>query len=321
MNRRAIAVLAVIFGSFFLLFLIFLSLAYMAMQGDMRSSGFTGGPLIGVLELRGQIGDSERGIDGSREAEQLRKLAADSEIKALVVRIDSPGGAVAPSQELWSEIRRIREKEGKPVVCSMGNLAASGGYYIAVACDRIVANPGTLTGSIGVITQLMEARQLVEAAKLVPHTLTTGAYKDAGNPMREFTEVDAAFFQQLLTNIHQQFMDAVAEGRNLDEEKVRELSDGRVFTGLQAKENGLVDELGNFRDALNLAMELAGVEGEPDLVYPERSKESLLRELLWAGARGTGIELVRGVVEGVEGSVQQRANMPQLLAPGLESVR
>lgn len=316
MNRRAVAVLSVIFGGFFLLFVVFLSLAYMAMRGDTRSSS-TGGPKIGVVELTGQIGDPDRGIEGHREAEQIRKLAGDDSIRALVVRIDSPGGSVAPSQELWAEILRVRNEEEKPVVCSMGNLAASGAYYIAVACDSIVANPGTLTGSIGVITQIFEARELVEAAKLVPHTMTTGVYKDAGNPMREFTQVDEAYFEQLLQNIHQQFIEAVASGRNMELERVRPLADGRVFTGLQAKEFGLVDELGNFRDAVLLAMQLAEVEGEPDLVYPERDKNFIFRELFRVGARSVGRDLVHGLFDGFDAVVNQRGSAPQYRAPGL----
>lgn len=316
MNRRAIAVLAAIFGGFFLLFIVFLSLAYMAVRGETSfSSGSATGPKIGVVELKGQIGDSDRGIEGHREAEEIRKLAEDDSIKALVIRIDSPGGAVAPSQELWTEIRRARTVHEKKVVCSMGSLAASGGYLIAVACDRIVANPGTLTGSIGVITQFFEARELVAAAKLVPHTLKTGLYKDAGNPMREFTQVDEAFFEQLIGNIYDQFVEVVAEGRNMTVEQVRPLADGRVFTGAQAKELGLVDELGNFRDAVTLAMQMAEVEGEPNLVYPERGSQFMWRELLRGGARSVGRELVEGVFDGVQ-AVGQGATAPQYRAPG-----
>lgn len=306
MNRRALLVLAAVFGGFFLLFLVFLGLAWSAMSGQ-RSFGGGTGPRVGVIELSGQIGDKERGIEGRREAEEIRELAQDDSIRAMVVRIESPGGAVAPSQEIWAAIKQAREKGGKKVVCSMGQLAASGGYYIAVACDRIVANPGTLTGSIGVITQLFEARELVQAAKLVPHVLKTGTYKDSGSPLREFTEEDERYLRQLIGDIYEQFVAAVAEGRGMTVEQVRPLADGRVFTGAQAKESGLVDELGNFRDAVNSAMALAELEGEPRLVYPERRREFSLRQLLSGGARVFGRELVEGALDGLGSTLQPGA--------------
>lgn len=314
MNRRAAVVLALVFGGFFVLFLAFLGIAWMAVQGKESSLGATGGPKIGVVELTGTIGDHERGIQGRREAEQIRKFARDETIKALVIRIDSPGGAVAPSQEIWEEIKRTRTK--KKVVCSQGNLAASGGYYISVACDEIVANAGTLTGSIGVISQFFDASELLGVAKLQQTTLKTGALKDSGSPLRDFNEEDRAYFTKLLNDIFDQFLEAVAEGRKKKVEEIRPYADGRVFTGKEALALGLVDRIGNFRTAVDRTMELAGLEGEPELVYPDKEERFPFLELLRDGASAAGTGLARGAVQGaarasgLEGGVL-------LLAPGL----
>lgn len=315
MNRRAALVLATVFGGFFLLFLVFLALAWAALNKDSRRASVGGsGPKIGIVEVEGTIGDSENGVDGKREAEELREFAEDDDIEAIVVRIDSPGGAVAPSQEIWAEIKRSREK--KKVLCSMGNLAASGGYYIAVACEEIVANPGTLTGSIGVISQFFDASEWLTAAKLEETTLKTGPFKDSGSPLREFNEQDQAYFNELLNDIYLQFIQAVADGRKLSLDEVRPLADGRVYTGVQAQKLKLVDSLGNFRAAVDRVMELAGLEGEPQLVYPEDEGQFAFLKYLQGGARAAAREAVQGAVEGVAASAVSRTGV-LLLAPQL----
>jgi protease-4 len=316
MNRRAALVLATIFGGFFLLFLVFLMLAFAALRKDAPMSAIRvgGGPKIGVVEIVGTIGDGENGVDGKREAEQLRTFAKDDSIEAVVVRIDSPGGAVAPSQEIWQEIKRTREK--KKVLCSMGNLAASGGYYIAVACEEIMANPGTLTGSIGVISQFFDASEWLPFAKLEATTLKTGALKDSGSPLRDFSEEDRVYFNGLLEDIFGQFLQAVAEGRRKSVDEIRPLADGRVFTGVQAQKLGLVDSLGNFRMAVDRVMELAGLEGDPQLVYAEEADEFEFLKYFRGGARAVARDAVEGAVDGITASAGARTGI-LLLAPAL----
>jgi protease-4 len=300
MNRRATVILSVVFGGFFLLFLGFVTVAFVAVhQAGGKRFSFKGpatGPKIGVVELKGTIGD-EKGVQGSREAEQIREFAQDDDIKAIVIRINSPGGAVAPSQEIWEEINRSREK--KKVVCSQGNVAASGGYYISVACDKIVADAGTLTGSIGVISQFLSGKELLAMAHVQETTLKTGALKDSGSPFREFNEQDRVYFSGLMQEIFGQFVKAVADGRHKSVEDVRALADGRVYSGAKAKELGLVDEIGNFRTAIDVTMKLANLQGEPNLVYPEKKSEFPFLDALRDGASATGAGLVRGAIDGV----------------------
>jgi protease-4 len=315
MNRRATVVLAVVFGGFFVLFLAFLGIAYSAVHGGGKHfKPGSSGPKIGVVELKGVIGDDRNGIQGFREAEQIRDFAQDDDIKAIVLRINSPGGAVAPSQEIWEEV--IRAKKKKKVVCSQGNLAASGGYYISVACDLIVAEAGTLTGSIGVISQFFQGKDLLAMAHLQETTLKTGAYKDSGSPFREFNDQDKEYFTGLLMDIYGQFVQAVADGRHKSVEDVKKLADGRVFSGSKAKELGLVDEIGNFRTALDVTMKAANLTGEPDLVYPEKKSQFPFLDALRDGASATGVAFTQGAVEGVKSQVGLQ-NGVLFLAPGL----
>lgn len=316
-NKSTALVLGAVFGGLFLLFLVFLVLAWAAMKGGEMSTGT--GPKIGVVELTGMIGDGKTGIEGRREAEQIREFAEDDGIKAIVVRIDSPGGAVAPSQEIWEEIKRSREK--KKVVCSQGNMAASGGYYISVACDEIIANAGTLTGSIGVISQFFDASELVAAAKLEETTLKTGALKDSGSPFRDFNEQDRAYFNRLLDDIYLQFLTAVAEGRGKTVDEIRPFADGRVLTGREAAEAGLVDGIGNFRTAVQRAMELSELTGEPELVYPAKKSQFPFLELLEQGAGATGRALTRGAIDGALTAAGYPEGGVLLLAPGLSPRR
>jgi protease-4 len=232
-----------------------------------REAGLMFGEKVGILEVKGVIGNVQPTI------EELAKFRKDGSVKAVVVRIESPGGGVSPSQELYQEIRRtVREK---PVVVSMGSVAASGGYYIACAAQKIYANPGTITGSIGVILQFTNFEELFSKIGFRMEVVKSGPYKDVGNPGREMTPEEKAYLQNMVDNVHQQFVRDVARGRRMKVEKVREVADGRIFTGEQAMELGLVDELGNLKDAVDAAAKMAAIEGEPKIIYPEKEKKSV----------------------------------------------
>jgi protease-4 len=213
------------------------------------------GDRVGVVEVRGVIADSDDIVDA------LKGFERSGSIKAVVVRIESPGGGVAPSQEIYSAIRKLRDI--KPVVASLGGVAASGGYYIASACNAVVANPGTITGSIGVIMELGNVEGLLQKLGIQAEVLKAGAYKDMGSPVRPLTREERRLFQEMIDSVHAQFVGAVAAGRGMDMRKVRDLADGRIFSGEQARAVGLVDELGGLQDAVALAADRAGIVGEP----------------------------------------------------------
>ena len=227
------------------------------------SSGIGFSNKIGVIEIAGQISDSGPIL------EQLMEFSKNKHIKAVVLRIDSPGGSVGASQEIYREVARV--KDTKKVIVSMGDTAASGGYYIAAAGDKIVANPGTITGSIGVIMSFYRIDELSKKIGLTLEVIKSGEFKDTGSSFRELTDREKELMNGVVLNIQEQFIKAVAEGRKLPVDKVREIADGRIFSGEMAKELGLVDELGNFRDAVNLAASLSGIKGEPTLVYSEKT--------------------------------------------------
>jgi len=280
-------VVAFIFGGLFLVFFGFLVLAYSVVKGD--SPHLATGPRIGIVQVKGGIGMGDGSVDAESVLKQVKRFETDDGIKAVVVRIDSPGGSVGPSQEIHDEVKRLAAK--KPVVCSLGNVAASGGFYVAVACPKIVSAPGTLTGSIGVISQFVNVKGLAERFDIRMETVKSGKLKDAGNPFREMTAEDRAYWQGLIDRVHGQFMGAVAEGRALDLAAVRKIADGRVLTGAEAKDLGLVDQLGNFYDAVELAKKEAKLTGEPHLVYPPDERSRFLENLL-GGAAGAMADAV-----------------------------
>jgi protease-4 len=218
-----------------------------------------GGDAVGVVQVEGAINDSRDAI------ESLKQFGDSKGVKAVVVRIDSPGGGVAPTQEIYEEIEKLRKK--KPVVASLGGMAASGGYYIASACDQVVSNPGTLTGSIGVIMELGNIEELMKKIGVQGYSIKSGANKDIGSPLKPLSPEGKAILQALVNNVHGQFVGAVAKGRKMSEEKVRELADGRVYSGEQAKGLGLVDLLGNMEDAVAEAAKRGGIKGKPQVVY------------------------------------------------------
>ncbi|MBW2028877.1 MAG: signal peptide peptidase SppA [Deltaproteobacteria bacterium] len=222
------------------------------------------GDKIGVITIEGPIKDSGPVLS------QLVRFRKDRRIKAIVLRIDSPGGGVGPSQEIYREVRRTRKT--KRVIASLGSLAASGGYYVASAADRIVANPGTITGSIGVVMEFLRLEDLMEKIGIDFEVLKSGEFKDIGSPHRKMSQREKELVKGLISDIQRQFVDAVARGRGLEIQRVREIADGRILSGAQAKDLGLVDSLGNFQDALDLAKKMSGIKGEAQIVYPKRPK-------------------------------------------------
>lgn len=216
------------------------------------------GEKIALVRVAGVIVDSTSTVD------ELKEYSKDSSIKAIVLRVDSPGGAVAPSQEIYSEIIKIKEK--KKVVVSMGAVAASGGYYIAAPADRIIANAGTLTGSIGVIMEIPNVQGLMEKIGVKAQIIKSGKHKDIASVYKSMSPEEKEILQTVLDDVHDQFIRAVSDARGLDFEELKKLADGRIFTGRMAKEIGLVDELGSLQDAIMLAGELTGIKGEPEVV-------------------------------------------------------
>ena len=256
--------------------------------GGSRRGGEGGqaifGPRVAIVELEGVIAEVD---DLVREVKSHRE---NPQVKAVVMRINSPGGVVGPTQELHQALMRVREA-GKPVVASLGSVAASGGYYTAVAADRIYANPGTLTGSIGVIMQMANLQDLFKKVGVDYIVVKAGQYKDLGNFSRQMTPEERRVLQSLLDNVHGQFIDAVAEGRKLDRAEVLKFADGRVFSGVQAKDLKMVDTLGSLEDAVNEAAKLAGLSLPPAVIRPSKrfSVFDLLRSSLGIPLPSLGI--------------------------------
>ena len=247
-----------------------LAVFFLLLLGISRMNGLSlsMGGKVAVLPVTGMISDSEQFI------ENLKRYGKDDSVKAVVLRINSPGGGVAPSQEIYEEVRKLNAK--KPVLSSMGSIAASGGYYIASATRKIYANPGTMTGSIGVVMPFVNAKDLVERIGLRGMTVKSGEFKDIGSPLRDMTPQERQLLQTVVDNVHMQFVNAVATGRKLPREDVVRIADGRIFTGEQAKALGLVDALGDLEDAVHDAARQGGITGEPKVVTPPKSKISLL---------------------------------------------
>lgn len=250
---------------------IFIAILAAAIGSDSGDLNFAS-EKVAVLPIEGEIVDARDTLDA------LRKYARNDNVKAIVVRINSPGGAIAPSQEIYSAIRRVHADSGKPIIASLDSVAASGGMYIAAACDEIVANPGSITGSIGVILQWFDVKDLLQWAKLKPETITSGAMKDAGSPYRELTPAERQYFQGIVTQLHSQFVRDVAIGRKgrMTQDEVARIADGRIFTGEQALAIKLVDRIGSLDDAVRRAGKLAGISGEPAMLWPRRRERTLL---------------------------------------------
>jgi protease-4 len=247
------------------------ALVFVSHKSEDESSDVFSTQKIAIVPIDGEIFEARDTI------EALHRYAENVTVKAIVMRINSPGGAIAPSQEIYEAVRSTHALSGKPIVASLDNVAASGGYYIASACDRIVSNPGSITGSIGVILEWMNTKDLVAWAKMKPEIIKSGALKAAGTPYLDLTDAERAYFQSIVAQLHGQFVRAVAAGRKgrMSEADVAKIADGRVFTGEQALQLKLVDEIGNLDDAVREAAKLAGVHGTPGTIYPRKQKPGL----------------------------------------------
>jgi protease IV len=262
MGRRATVVVAA--AVVYLLVLgLFLGVISGVLGGAAGGGGVPFGPRVAVVELEGII------LDVDDLVRDLKAYRENPVVRAVVVRINSPGGVVGPTQELHQALLRLRQA-GKPVVASLGAVAASGGYYVAVAADRIYANPGTLTGSIGVIMQMANLENLFKKVGVDYVVVKAGQYKDLGNVARPMTPEERRVLQALLDDVHGQFISAVAEGRKLDRQEVVRFADGRIFSGEQARGMKMVDAVGSFEDALNAAASLAGLATPPRVIPPRR---------------------------------------------------
>ncbi|MBF0232517.1 MAG: signal peptide peptidase SppA [Desulfamplus sp.] len=260
-------------SALFMLFLVVLIAGSTTlMKSNFDALDITSDANVGIIEMTGPILSSKETI------ENIKIFREKSSIKAIVIRIDSPGGGVGPSQEIYREIMKTRKT--KTVVASMGSVAASGGYYAAASCDSIVANPGTITGSIGVIMEYANFQEIVQKIGLIPVVIKSGEFKDMGSPMRDIKDNERKLLQNVVNEIHMQFVRDAAQGRNIDIETMSKLADGRIYTGESALSLNLVDKLGNLDDAIELAGELAGIEGKIKIVYPEEDKTEFFRKII-----------------------------------------
>jgi protease IV len=264
-------------GGAFLFFSLSLLAVALYFSSDSSASFSLSSNQVLEIELEGIIYDSKA------FTEQLKEWGTKSGIKAVVLRINSPGGGVAASQEMYEAVKKFRADTHKIVVVSMSSVAASGGYYVACAADKIFANPGTITGSIGVIAEWYNYGDLLRWAKMESIVIKSGELKDAGSPTRPLTSAERIYFQSLIDGMYNQFVSAVAAGRKIDRAVIAKLADGRVYTGQEAKENGLVDELGTYQDAVAAAARMAGISGEPKIVTAPKKEVSLL-DLLFGNA-------------------------------------
>lgn len=245
-------------------------LAVLVTVGEDDGADFAFSDRLQVVDIEGVL------VDSSPIIEQLKRYEDSGSVRAILLKIDSPGGGVAVSQEIYTEVKRLREMKNKTVVAYMASVGASGAYYVACAADTIVANPGTIVGSIGVIAEWVNYEDLMEWAKLKSIVFKTGEFKDTGSPVRALTDNERRYFQGLIDDMYVQFVEAVADGRDLDLEAVRALADGRVFTGRDARERKLIDEIGNFQDAVDITAKLAGISGKPRLIRAGRQRVTLL---------------------------------------------
>ncbi len=273
-SRGRVALIALGAGVGVLVLFVFTVWLILAVSDD----GLPGGAKVAVVEVEGVIGvGADRGFDTESIIRTLGEYRDDPSVRAVVLRIDSPGGVVAPTQEIFTAVRRLREAK-KPVVASLGSVAASGGYYVAVSADRIFASPGTLTGSIGVVMQLANVEGLLKKVGVEYVVVKAGAYKDVGNFARAMTPEERRILQSLLDDVYDQFIAAVAEGRGLEPQAVRAFAEGRIYSGRQAHGLKMVDDLGGLEDAIEAAAKMAGLPPKPRVLYPRRRFS--LRELL-----------------------------------------
>jgi len=265
----------------------FLVYSMSSVQGE--KTAFISKDRIGVVPVKGVI------IDPKPVNDVLEKFGKDDSIKAVVLRIDTPGGGVGPSQEIYEKVQWLRKK--KTVVASMGSMATSGGYYVACGAEKIIANPGSLTGSIGVIMHFTNVEDLFKKVGLRSSVIKSGKYKDAGSTFRDMTNEERDLLKALIDDVHEQFVEVVSANRALDKETVKGFADGRIFTGRQAMGLKLVDELGDLDHAAGVAATMAKLEGKPELVYPKEERRSVWRYMMEEMVSVLKREMVETVVE------------------------
>ncbi len=262
-------------GAFFLFVLAVFSLVYLTLHAGGGDAGLTSfGDRIGVVDLDGVI------LSPQPVVGQLKKFADDSSIKAIILHVNSPGGGVAASEEIYREVKRIRSEKKKKIVVSIETVGASGAYYVASGCDKIYADQGSIVGSIGVIAQWVNYGDLLKWAKLKDVVIKTGEFKDTGNPSRDLTPNEQVYMQALIDNMFGQFVQAVADGRGMKVEDVKSIANGKVWTGQQAMAMKLIDGVGDFETAVSDTAKSVGISGEPTLVHPERDRKTLMDLLL-----------------------------------------
>jgi protease-4 len=270
-ERRSRVWLWLLFGGgAFLLFVVAVfTLVYLSFGGGDNEESFGGfGDKIAVVDLEGVI------LSPKQVVSQLKKFADDDSIKAIILHVNSPGGGVAASEEIYREVKRIHDAKKKRIVASIETVGASGAYYVASASDKIYADKGSIVGSIGVIAQWVNYAELLQWAKLKSITMKAGEFKDTGNPARDMTPAEKEYLQSLIDNMHTQFIQAVAEGRKQKEADIRLIANGKVWTGEQAFPLKLVDQIADFEEAVKDTAKAVGIKGEPSLVYPPKSKRS-----------------------------------------------
>ena len=275
MKKFSVTTVLIIAGFGFVFFVAIILLAALLLSRDGGLVGL-GGDRIAVVYLEGVIFDSKT------VNEHLKMYGEDSRVRAILLRMDTPGGGVAASQEIADQVKWLRNEKGKKVVISMGSVGASGGYYIACAADKIYANRGTITGSIGVIAEWVNYGNLLKWAQLQPEVIKSGEFKDVGSPTREPTPKEKEYLQSLINQMFEQFVSAVADGRKeyLTRDQVKQLADGRVYTGEEALREKLIDDLGNYDAALKGTAELVGIKGEPQVVTPPKPRRGSILDLL-----------------------------------------
>jgi protease IV len=258
-------------GAFFLFVLAVFTLVYVALHAGGTQTGIHGfGDKIGVVDLDGVI------LDPKDVCEQLRKFADDDSVKAIVIHVNSPGGGVAASEEIYREVKRVRDEKHKRIVASIQTVGASGAYYVSSATNKIYADSGSVVGSIGVIAEWVNYGDLMRWAKLKPEVLKVGEFKDTGDPTRELTPAERQYMQGLIDNMYGQFVQAVADGRHAKVSDIKPIADGRVWTGEQALNMHLIDQIADFRAAVLDTAKSVNISGEPTLVHSERERKSLL---------------------------------------------
>ena len=283
----------IIYGLLLMLFIgvVFLIVVYFVASLTGEKRVLSSKDKVGVVMIKGVLNES------SQINDQLEEYDRDNNVKAIVIRIDSPGGSVVPAQEVYDKILEV--KKNKNVLVSMGAVAASGGYYIASAAEKIVANPGTITGSIGVIAQFPQMKELLDKIGLKSTIIKSGKYKDTGSPTREMTSDEKSLIQGVVDDIYNQFVEVVSLNRKKPKADIEAIADGRIFTGRQALSLGLIDYLGNMEYTIQLAAQLSGIEGKPEVVYPKKKRKGIIR-YIFQEAVSTVVEELRTEQTGIQ---------------------